>query len=344
MKINKYYLFVFISILQYLIVLLFYYKGYLEQYQNLYLIIILFSVSFLIGILIAKDNRQMQSAIDMIEQIVILKSKKSILFANKSFFKFFEVRNLKEFKKEYYSLNNTLVQNDDFLNLNFNMDIKKLVVYMNSLEKSQKIVKIKNRNNNSLIVDIKIDKIEQEEVCIIILSDITQLKLNTEKFMKKANIDSLTNIYSRQKFNELYEIELDRSARYLNPLTILFIDIDFFKIINDTHGHAVGDATLETFAKVVSENIREFDIFARWGGEEFILLLPQTNINDGYKLAEKIRTIISSYEFKDIKSLTCSIGVSSLIKGDNTQSLLKRADQGLYKAKKNGRNRTILEI
>jgi len=101
---------------------------------------------------------------------------------------------------------------------------------------------------------------------------------------------------------------------------------------------------LKSFAKLIASNIREFDVFARWGGEEFILMLPQTNINDGYKLAEKIRTSIASYQFEKIGHLTCSIGLSMLNKGDTRKILIKRADNALYKAKTTGRNKTIIEI
>ena len=161
---------------------------------------------------------------------------------------------------------------------------------------------------------------------------------------QKANVDTLTKIFSRQKFNELYHLELRRSHRYINSLSLLFFDIDHFKKINDTYGHDVGDKTLITFAKVIQENIREYDIFARWGGEEFILLLPQTDMSAAFKIAEKLRQKVSDHNFGIIGTVTCSIGVSMLKKDDDDDSFLKRADNAVYKAKKSGRNRTIIDF
>jgi len=345
LKINKYTLFALITILQYCIVLFFYYNGYLEEFKQLYLIIIFFSISFLEGIFIAKNNLQLQSIIDAMEQIIIVKSNKDIISANKSFLELFDINSIKEFKKEYLTLNSIIDKENCFLDIDFSTDIDELIKTINAQKKENRIIRIKNKNKKLYIMNIKIDKIVGDEnIYVIILTDITKLQQNTEEFMKKANIDSLTQIYSREKFNEHYEKEFSRSLRHLNPLTLLFIDIDYFKQVNDNYGHDVGDTTLYTFSQIISFNTRAFDLFARWGGEEFIIMLPQTNINDGYKLAEKIRKIISTYKFEHIESLTCSIGVSTLQKGDLVETLLKRADNALYKAKNSGRNKTIIEI
>lgn len=202
-----------------------------------------------------------------------------------------------------------------------------------------------NHDDKIYTFSIKIDKLEDDEnLYVIAFSDITKLQQRVDKFEKRANIDSLTEIFSRQKFDQLYQLEFARSIRYFNSLTVLFVDIDHFKEVNDTYGHDIGDLTLKAFTQIISKNIREYDIFARWGGEEFILMLPQTNVNDGYKLAEKIRLAIQAHTFENVEKVTCSIGLSMLNKGDSHQKLIKRADTALYKAKNGGRNRTIIEI
>jgi diguanylate cyclase (GGDEF)-like protein len=264
---------------------------------------------------------------------------------NRSFLKFFGVNNVDEFKSKYKCLSHYFISADGYLNLDLSKVDDALIQKIKDTKKTKRVVQIANHNGNIHTLTIKIDKLEDDEnLHVIVLSDITTLQKRSEKLEKRANIDSLTGAYSRAKFNNLFHSEFARSTRYFNPLTILFIDIDNFKIVNDTYGHDIGDDVLKKFANLISINSREFDVLARWGGEEFILMLPQTNINDGYKLAEKIRNIIASNEFDKIGTLTCSIGLSMLNKGDSHESLIKRADNALYKAKSSGRNRTIIEI
>jgi diguanylate cyclase (GGDEF)-like protein len=119
-------------------------------------------------------------------------------------------------------------------------------------------------------------------------------------------------------------------------------DIDFFKHINDSFGHDVGDKVLKAVAKMVSENIRNTDIFARYGGEEFIIIAPETTKEDAKILAEKLRSLIRNLHFEEGINVTCSFGVASLEKHDTKETLLKRADEALYEAKKTGRNKVVV--
>jgi diguanylate cyclase (GGDEF)-like protein len=259
--------------------------------------------------------------------------------------KFFGIKNLTKFKKQTQCLSDHFIKEEGCLDIDLTNIDDKLIKKIKNTSQTKRVVKIANHKGIVHTLTIKIDNLEESEgLHVIVLSDITKLQMRAEKFEKRANIDALTEAYSRAKFDNLLHSEFSRSTRYLNPLTILFLDIDHFKQVNDTYGHDVGDMVLKTFAKIISSNIREFDVFARWGGEEFILMLPQTNINDGYKLAEKLRNSISSHRFDKINKITCSIGISMLNKGDTKKDLIKRADNALYKAKTNGRNRTIIEI
>ena len=162
---------------------------------------------------------------------------------------------------------------------------------------------------------------------------------HTAKKLEKLSItDPLTSIYNRRKFNELLTIEVERSNRYQTQLSIIMCDIDHFKKINDTYGHDTGDQALKTFSEKINENIREVDIFARWGGEEFIILMPNVSIEDAYAAAEKLRKIIATTEIEELEQITASFGVTSLQSGETTESLIKRADQAMYNAKNSGRN------
>ena len=309
---------------------------------------ILMSIIVLVRIFVTKNKKEstkFQTVIDNLDEMILVKSNHDIHSINRSFLKFFGVKDADEYKIKYDCLSDYFISADGYLNLDLSKVDDTLIQKIKNTEKTKRVVQIANHKGDIHTLTIKIDKLEDDEnLHVIVLSDITTLQKRSQKFEKRANIDSLTGAYSRAKFNNLFHSEFSRSIRYLNPLTVLFIDIDNFKIVNDTYGHDIGDKVLKKFANLISINCREFDVFARWGGEEFILMLPQTNINDGYKLAEKIRNIIASHEFEQLGTLTCSIGLSMLHKGDSHESLIKRADNALYKAKSAGRNRTIIEI
>ncbi|WP_245600569.1 diguanylate cyclase [Sulfurospirillum arcachonense] len=292
----------------------------------------------------SKSNHY-KASINIFDEIILIKSNKKTHAVNNAFLKFFNVKDLNEFSKKYDCISKTFIKDDTSIDIDLNSNLENLTRNLDSMDKLQRVVQIQNQKGNIHTLSIKIDKLQKNsDLYIIILSDITKLQNKVAKFEKKANIDSLTQVYTRQKFDTIYQSEFLRSIRYFNPLTLLIIDIDNFKKVNDTYGHDVGDAVLKEFAKIIFSNVREFDVFARWGGEEFILLLPQTNINSGYKLAEKLRNIIMTSHFDTIDTLTCSIGISTLLKGDKSEYVIKRADNALYKAKNTSRNRTIIEI
>jgi len=156
-----------------------------------------------------------------------------------------------------------------------------------------------------------------------------------------ATTDPLTKIANRHKLNMVMDILIHRSQRYNLPLSIIFFDIDSFKKINDKLGHETGDEILVELSALVTSTIRSADLLARWGGEEFIILLPETNHAQARELAEKLRKIISEHHFVITAKLTCSFGVTQLRKEDDEASLLKRVDTALYSAKDSGRNRVI---
>ncbi|WP_416397373.1 diguanylate cyclase [Allohahella sp. A8] len=158
-----------------------------------------------------------------------------------------------------------------------------------------------------------------------------------------ATTDSLTQAYSRHHFLELATQELHRTLRFNRPLVIMMIDIDHFKRINDTYGHAVGDKALLMVASIIRQGLRDLDIFGRLGGEEFAVLAPETTLEEGLQLAERIRALVEKTAIESPPHsfhLTISIGLSAAL-GPNATivSLLQQADKGLYKAKRKSRNR-----
>ena len=171
--------------------------------------------------------------------------------------------------------------------------------------------------------------------------DITQRIALEKKLQKLATKDALTGIYNRYKMTTLIEEEIKRAKRYDESFSLLMLDIDKFKNINDTYGHDVGDYVLQELSRVVLKTIRKTDSFGRWGGEEFMLLAPHTNAEQAVELAEKIRKNIEEHSFEHVEKITVSIGVTQYINGEKETSLLKRVDQALYEAKANGRNQVV---
>ncbi|WP_006787193.1 diguanylate cyclase [Thiorhodospira sibirica] len=161
---------------------------------------------------------------------------------------------------------------------------------------------------------------------------------------EQAYRDTLTGLANRRAFDERLHTEIERARRYSKVFSLLLFDIDHFKAVNDTHGHAVGDQVLQTLAKVITPRLRQTDCLARWGGEEFGLLLPETDANGAMQLAEQLRHGIAAAPFPCVEQLTVSIGITAFTPDDSIDRLFRRVDQALYLAKEQGRNRCALNI
>ena len=160
--------------------------------------------------------------------------------------------------------------------------------------------------------------------------------------------DELTGVFNRRYFNQRYEREFMRASRYQRPLTIMMVDIDHFKIFNDTNGHLLGDKVLKLVALTLENSLRKADLLARFGGEEFVIVLPEITKEKGRKVAEKLRRAIERAEFPKAKSqplgcITVSVGLASFPEDSQEgNTLLAIADQGLYEAKARGRNQVAV--
>ena len=179
------------------------------------------------------------------------------------------------------------------------------------------------------------------------IRDITERKLFEVELKRQAHIDHLTGVSNRGYFMDQAELELSRAVRYGNPLSLYMLDIDFFKKVNDSYGHKIGDLVLIKLAEVCRQTLREIDIIGRVGGEEFVILLPETDLAEATEVAERLRDSIAKSKVPLEGGLplhfTVSIGVTSLVsKDDNMDVLLNLADKALYEAKEEGRNRVCV--
>lgn len=172
--------------------------------------------------------------------------------------------------------------------------------------------------------------------------EITQLLQQKNLHLTQlATKDALTKIHNRHMFAELFSQELSNVKRQGTKLSLMMIDLDHFKRVNDTYGHNIGDYVLKNFVSLVVSTIREADLFARWGGEEFVLLLRNVGCEEGYLVGEKIRNMIESQTFDEVGQITCSIGITEVLPKDTLTDAIERADSALYAAKDGGRNRTV---
>ncbi len=199
----------------------------------------------------------------------------------------------------------------------------------------------------SRIPDPIIDKTLKAKKKSLPLSDrlVTFLEATTDDLNRTifqlsdlAEHDQLTHLFNRRKVNEILEYELGK-RRSDGDFSVIMYDIDFFKKVNDTYGHNVGDHILSRLSDLVSASIRSCDVLGRWGGEEFMCILPNTDLNGARILAERIRQQVETADFSPLKKLTISIGITDAKAKDTSKSLFLRLDKALYDAKKNGRNR-----
>ena len=174
-----------------------------------------------------------------------------------------------------------------------------------------------------------------------LIAEIAKRKIVEEELMIISTTDELTGAYNRRAFNDNLKINIFRAKRLKEPLSMLLLDIDSFKTLNDCYGHDVGDLILIALVPIISKNIRMEDTIARWGGDEFTVLLPQTGKDEATLLAQSAREKISNFSFTNNIHVTVSIGLTELLSNDSENSFMKRTDAALYKAKESGKNMVI---
>lgn len=290
---------------------------------------------------IKHQHNYLQTILDMQDSmLVITKDGDYVMEANKSFLEFCGVKNLAEYREKYNSIADLVIQRE------VSEDEERRSWFKDAIEYEDKEMRIvmggykkgyDGKTEGSFL--LKAEKFEREDTYLLSFVDITSLERESKNLELLAMTDPLTGVYNRMKFGNLMESEISKSRRYKTPLSLAVLDIDFFKKINDTYGHQAGDYVLVTVAELIRSSIERADIFARWGGEEFMLLMPGSDINEATAKVEKLREMLAGYDFIEPPTVTGSFGVASFGENDNMDSLIKRADDALYAAKHNGRNR-----
>jgi diguanylate cyclase (GGDEF)-like protein len=211
-------------------------------------------------------------------------------------------------------------------------------------------------NDDDLILTVKSAVKSYRQECQILTQNDELTLLNEEleakvvertKALEKKNFeleqisitDRLTQLYNRHKLDEVIFTQIQHLERYGTPFGIILLDVDNFKSVNDTYGHQIGDKVLIEFSKILREQCRKTDIVGRWGGEEFMVICPENDLEKTAQLAENLRKKIENMDFPVVQSCTASFGVTAYLPDDHTERIVARADTALYKAKEAGRNR-----
>ena len=299
-------------------------------------------VVVIIQVQITKDEAlKLQKFIDIQNSMVILTNGVKFKFANKKFFDFFGYKDLDEFLEKFNCICENFIQTDDFFSLaDVKDDESNWIESLLNLSGRERIVSMKDKNLITHAFTISINKYDKDNY-IINFTDISDAINEKIQLQEQVVQDQLTKAYNRVYFDNNIDSLIELNAQQNQKTGIIFFDIDHFKNVNDTYGHQVGDDILKTIVKLVKSNIRLTDKLIRWGGEEFIVILPADKIDDVYRAAEYIRVRIEKHKFDEVQELTCSFGVVLHEDGVDIDESIKKVDDKLYEAKNSGRNRVV---
>lgn len=286
---------------------------------------------------ILNDIAQMQDSM-----LAVYNEKNAPMFYNKKLLTFLGYSSIQTFLEKYESLSNKFNKEGYYSHENHHIH---WIEEIQTIDENERIVSMQGVNmSESKIFLLSFSDLTESNNTIITFSEITSLIKEKRHYKHEAYTDKLTQIDNRAKFNIVFNEAIENSHNNQTHLSMILLDIDNFKKINDRHGHIMGDDILQMFTKLVLKNIRTKDLFSRWGGEEFVILLPNTSLQNAKDIAENLRLCIEKYDFGINQKLTCSFGVTRRLWKDTNKSLFERVDNALYEAKNNGRNRVVVSI
>lgn len=281
------------------------------------------------------------SVINAIPNPVILTNGEELQSCNNAFLEFFAIGSVEEFNRAYACLDRLFIKHNGFFTHDA-IDTSELWTdFLYDRPEKRRMVSLVNQSGELRDFEITLKKIENQAEYIIVFTDITSHISEKEEYKYFAYHDHLTKIYNRQKFDESFVREIENKMRYGDHLSVILIDIDHFKQVNDTYGHIVGDLVLIALVHILGQKLRINDILARWGGEEFIILLPRTDMDDAYAKALELRQSVESFSDKELPKITISAGVTEFTDTDTSDTCLRRVDEALFMAKEK-RNAAVL--
>ena len=285
-------------------------------------------------------NRLINLILDISPEFMMISDLESVEYLNRSFLHFLGFESLEAFQESQRRINDYIISKKEAFYRG--RELKAWLEEVIEQPEREHIVYMAGRSQlkseaNAYLVQAR--EIPEEHKYLVWFTNVTAIDQERQTYHELSMKDPLTGIFNRKKFDEEIAREIQRAQRYGHPLSMMIFDIDHFKDVNDNYGHQVGDYVLQELARVAKEHIRQSDLFVRYGGEEFIILLPETMLDGAVQSAQKLRKMIAQAPMEHVMRITCSFGVTLYRPGEEAQQFLKRADDALYEAKNNGRDR-----
>jgi len=313
--------------------------------------ILLYTAIFMIFLLIVIVSNQLhnlslqkenlQHLLNQQENIVILSSGTTITYANQKFFDFFNLNSLDEFLLKNNCVCEKFIKDDRFFHLDKIKDDENWLDAIRELPQSKSIVAMMGKNLELHSFSVSVN-IYEHNIYILSFADISDTMVEQIKLQEKTLHDKLTHAYNREYFEQNIDQIIIDYTKTGTLLALTMLDIDFFKKVNDTFGHDIGDVVLQELVKVIGDYSRDDDILIRWGGEEFLIIFKVHSKNGLFIALENLRQSIEKHAFDTVEHITCSLGSSIYREGEMIKSTIKRADKALYTAKNSGRNKVVI--
>lgn len=292
---------------------------------------------------LSDQKKFINTILDIQPNMIFIVNKTESVFANKFLLDFFDCKNLKEFQQRYLCLAQTFIQEELFFHLGKIDDNSTWIENILKLKSEKRIVSILlPTTNTTKAFNVSIVELEDEQY-LISLTDISDTILKQIQLEDKSTHDKLTGAFNREYFESHKNLIINEYTKENHLLIFSILDIDFFKKVNDTYGHDIGDKVLKQFVQIIQNSSRNDDLVIRWGGEEFILLLKINSIDNAKKVLENIRKTIAQTSFEKVEHITCSIGATVYKENETIEDSFKRADKALYEAKNSGRNKVVIK-
>jgi len=291
--------------------------------------------------IIMTKNSNIQQLIDTQNNIVILSNGKEINFANLKFLEFFGFKDIEAFKKHHACICDYFIINEKFFHLGKVTKNQNWIDAIQLLPPSKRVVSIHSKNSKTHAFSVTVNKFD-DNFSVITFTDISETMLEYLELEEKVLHDKLTGAYNREYFDQNYKRLLSQFNREDSHFALALLDIDYFKRVNDTYGHDIGDEVLIHFVEIINRFSRADDLLIRWGGEEFIVVLQVQSPKSLKKALEHLRKVIELESFPKIDRITCSIGGTLYQDDEPIETTLKRVDQALYEAKESGRNKVVI--
>lgn len=293
---------------------------------------------------LSDQKKFINTILDIQPNMIFIINKTESVFANKFLLDFFDCKNLEAFQQKYFCLAQTFIQEDLYFHLGKIDDNSTWIENILKLKSDKRIVSILHPTTKTTkIFNVSIVELEEEQY-LISLTDISDTILKQIQLEDKSIHDKLTGAFNREYFESHYKLIINEYTKENHLLIFSILDIDFFKKVNDTYGHDIGDRVLKQFVEIIQNSSRNDDLIIRWGGEEFILLLKVKSVDNAKIILEKIRKSIDNAFFEGAEHISCSIGATTYKENEKIEDSFKRADEALYEAKNNGRNQVIIRL